>query len=164
MAAVRSWLLALIAVSLVCALAEALMPKGAVKRTGRLVCGLVLLSAILSPLRQVDVTEGKQWLESYLAGLEVREGELEEAADSQMKIIIEQEYAAYIVDKAAEFGLSCSAQVECRKTEEGLYLPNRTEVAGAFSEKAQAKLIRVITEDLGVPKQAQHYINEEEMP
>ena len=44
--AVRSWLLGLIAVSLVCALADALIPKGAVKRAGRLVCGLTLLAAI----------------------------------------------------------------------------------------------------------------------
>ena len=49
MGAVRSWLLAVIAVSLLCAVAEALMPSGAVKRVGRLVCGLVLVGAILSP-------------------------------------------------------------------------------------------------------------------
>lgn len=164
MAAVRGWLLALIAVSLVCALAEAMMPKGAVKRAGRLVCGLVLLAAILSPVREADVRGGERWLEDYLAGLEEREGELEEEVNSRMKVIIEQEYAAYIVDKAAELGLVCSAQVECRRTEEGIYLPDRAEVAGSLSESGRAELTRIIAEDLGIPGQAQRYISEEEMP
>lgn len=50
MGAVRSWLLAVIAASLLCAVAGALMPPGGVKRVGRLVCGLVMLAAVLSPL------------------------------------------------------------------------------------------------------------------
>ena len=55
--AVRSWLLAVTAVSLLCALAGALMPKGPVERVGRLVCGLVMLAAVLSPLARPDLGE-----------------------------------------------------------------------------------------------------------
>ena len=58
MGAVRSWLLTVIAASLICALADALMPPGAVRRVGRLVCGLVLLGAILTPLARLDLSGG----------------------------------------------------------------------------------------------------------
>lgn len=164
MGAVRSWLLTVIAASLICALADALMPPGAVRRVGRLVCGLVLLGAILTPLARLDLSGGQRWLEDYLASLENREAELAETVNEQMKVIIEQEYAAYIVDKAAGLGLTCTVQVECALSEDGLYLPVRTEVAGPQTAEVQAQLIRIISEDLGVPDSAQIYIDKEELP
>ncbi len=163
MGAVRSWLLAVIAVSLLCAVAEALMPSGAVKRVGRLVCGLVLVGAILSPAARLDVDGGRRWLERYLFSVQAREAELEHEVNGQMKIIIEQEYAAYILDKAAQLGLDCTVRVECGLSEEGLYLPVRTEVAGLSTAGSQRELIRIIKEDLGVPEERQFYV-EEEMP
>lgn len=164
MGAVRGWLLAVITVSLLCAVADALMPAGAVKRVGRLVCGLVLMGAILSPIARLDVEGSQRWLDSYLSSVRSREAELEDTVNSQMKLIIEREYAAYILDKAAQLGLECTVRVECELSEDGLYLPLRTEVAGLRTAGAQEKLIRIISEDLGVPAQSQIYLEEEEIP
>lgn len=162
MAGLRSWLLALVAASLICALADALMPKGAVKRVGRLVCGLVLASAILSPLAGLDVESGQSWLERHLASVEFQRAALEEEVNGQMKVIIEQEYAAYIVDKAAQLGAACSARTECRR-DGGLYLPQRVEVTGAVPPPLQAELVQIIVRDLGVPEE-QIDFSEEEAP
>lgn len=164
MGAVRGWLLTVIAASLICALADALMPQGAVRRVGRLVCGLVMLAAILSPLTELDISGGQRWLEDYLASLENREAELTETVNGQMKVIIEQKYAAYIVDKAAQLGVACSVQVECELTEEGLYLPARARVSGALTEGERAQITQIIREDLGVPESEQMYITEEDVP
>ena len=162
MAGLRGWLLALVAASLICALADALMPKGAVKRVGRLVCGLVLASAILSPLAGLDVESGQSWLERHLASVEFQRAALEEEVNGQMKVIIEQEYAAYIVDKAAQLGAACSARTECRR-DGGLYLPQRVEVTGAVPPPLQAELVQIIVRDLGVPEE-QIDFSEEEAP
>ena len=164
MGAVRGWLLTVIGASLICALADALMPPGAVRRVGRLVCGLVLLGAILSPLTQLDLPGGQRWLEDYLASLEAREEDLTETVNSQMKVIIEREYAAYIVDKAARLGLTCGLRVECGLSEEGLYLPVRVRVTGALTEEERARIAGMIAEDLGVPESEQLYITEEDVP
>ena len=164
MTAVRSWLLAVIAVSLLCAAAEAIMPRGAVKRVGKLVCGLVLLAAILSPLTALDLSGGQRWLEDYLAALDLREAELEETVNGQMKGIIEQEYAAYIVDKAAQLGLTCGLRVECRVSEEGLCLPVRAEVSGGLTEEERLRLVQIIESDLGIPESEQIYMEEERVP
>ena len=161
MGAVGHWLRAIIAVSLLCAVADALMPRGGVKRVGRLVCALVLIGAILSPIASLDVSEGRRWLDSYLSSVRSREAELEETVNSQMKVIIEQEYAAYILDKAAQLGLDCDVRVECGLSEDGLYLPVRTEVAGLSTAGEQEQLIRVIEQDLGVPAERQFYAEEE---
>ncbi|MCI8552294.1 MAG: stage III sporulation protein AF [Lawsonibacter sp.] len=153
MGAVGRWLTAVISVSLLCAMAGALMPQGAVKQVGRLVCGLVLLAAILSPLRELDVDAGRRWLDSYLDSTGQWEAALKETVNRQMKTIIEEECAAYIVDKAAQLGLRCTLRVECRETEEGLYLPLRAEVCGPLSDSDQTLLIRLIAEDLGIPEE-----------
>lgn len=163
MGALRSWLLAVIAAALLCAVADALMPPGAVKRVGRLVCGLVLIGAVLSPLAALDLEGSQRWLEGYLVSVRTREAELEETVSDQIKVIIEQKLSAYIVDKAAQLGLTCRARVECAASEDGLYLPVRTEVVGSMTADVQGKLIRVIESDLGVPAESQIYV-EEEMP
>lgn len=164
MEAVRNWLLAVIAAALLCAVADALMPSGAVKRVGRLLCGLALIGAILSPLATLDLEGSQRWLESNLVSLQSREAELEETVNGQIKVIIEQKYAAYIVDKAAELGMTCRARVECGLSEDGLYLPVRTEVTGATTADVQGRLIRLIQSDLGVPADAQIYVEEEDFP
>jgi len=164
MAGARGWLLAIISASILCAVADSLMPAGPVKRVGRLVCGLVLLCAVLSPAADLDLAGGRDWLEDYFAGLEAGRMALGERVDQEMKVIIEQEYAAYIVDKAAEMGLTCAARVSCRAEEAGLYVPDGTEVAGAGSDEGQSRLTRLIEEDLGVPLERQVYYSEEELP
>lgn len=58
MAGVGSWLLSITGASVLCALADGLMPAGPVRRVGRLVCGLVLLAVILAPLAQLDLKGG----------------------------------------------------------------------------------------------------------
>lgn len=140
------------------------MPPGAVRRVGRLVCGLVLLGAILSPLARLDLSGGQRWLQDYLASLENREAELAETVNEQMKVIIEQEYAAYIVDKTAQLGLTCGIRVECGLSEEGLYLPLRVRVSGALTDRERARIAQIIWEDLGVPEPEQLYITEEDTP
>lgn len=152
MGAVRGWLLAVIAVSLICALADALMPQGPARRVGKLACALALLCAVLSPLGELDPAAGERWLAEYFASLDGRRLELEETVGGQMKVIIEQRCAAYIVDKAAQQGLTCSARVECRASEEGVYLPERAEVSGALGEEDRARLLRLIAQDLGIPE------------
>ena len=160
---IRTWLLAIIAASILCALAERVMPPGPVKRVGGLTCGLVLLWTILTPVARPDLGAGRAWLEDYLAALEQRETELSDQVDQGRKVLIEQEYAAYIVDKAAEWELNCTARVKCR-VEEGLYIPDETMVAGPFSDVEQSRLTQMIREDLGVPAERQTYSAEGELP
>ena len=160
MAGVGSWLLSITGASVLCALADGLMPAGPVRRVGRLVCGLVLLAVILAPLAQLDLEGGQRWLEEYHLGLEDRTQELERQVDEQMKTIIEQEYAAYIVDKAAEMGLTCTARVSCQAVEGGVYVPSQTQVAGVLSQAERDQISQMIQADLGVPAQRQFYYEE----
>ena len=154
MEAARQWLLGVLSVCLVCALADALMPKGGVKRVGQLVCGLVMALAILSPAADFDLDGGQRWLEDYLAGVGRREDELEEQVNMGMKTIIEERYAAYIVDKAAGLGLSCAVRVTCEPDGEGLWLPVRAELTGAAAPEARTELAALLEAELGLTELA----------
>ena len=157
MAGVQLWLRSVLAVSLLCALADALTPQGGVKRVQRLVCGLVLAAAALGPAVRLDVEGGRRCLED----LELRRDQLEE--ETGMKSIIERSFAAYIVDKAAQLGLSpVQARVECRE-EDGVYLPQRLWVSGPLAQEEREELSRALEEELGVAREAQTY-DEEEKP
>ncbi len=159
MAGVKMWLLSLLAACLVCGIADALMPQGAVKKVGRLVCGLVLILSMLTPVVHLDIDGGQQWLESYLAEVEQREGELEEQVRGGIKTIIEEAYAAYIVDKAAQLGVTCTVKVVCRVQEDGLYLPIQADITGVLSMQKQEQLSNILKEELGLPIEGQHYMD-----
>ena len=114
MSALRDWVLGVAAAAILAALAQTLMPEGPVKRVGKLTCGLVLLAAVLRPLPLFDPGAGQRWLEGYFQQVEQIESGLEQDRQEQLKAIIEEKAAAYILDKAAQLGLSCTVSVECR--------------------------------------------------
>ena len=160
----RTWLLSLMFAAVLCAIARALMPAGPVKRAGGLICGLVMLSAVLAPAVQLSSAAAEAWTAQWSEGQAQREEELRQGVNEEMKRIIEQEFAAYIVDKAAEFGLDCTAQVTCEAAEDGLCLPVRAEVTGPLSQADQDRLTQLLQEELGIPAEGQVYHIEEELP
>lgn len=158
MAGIGRWLLGVIAVSILCAGAQALMPEGAGKQVGKLVCGLLLLTALLPLGRDAA------WSQTEIASAWVPdETELKQAALQLQKAVIEREYAAYIEDKAAERGLECTAQVTCRETD-GLLLPWAAAVSGSLPAEEERWLVRTISADLGVPLERQQYEHKEAQP
>ncbi len=164
MEGVRVWLLSILAVSLLCALADALMSKGPVKGVGKLACGIVLAAAVVSPVAQLDLESSRQWLEDWDVGLEQREEDLKKQVDEEMKPIIEQEYEAYIVDKAAQLEAVCTARVECRREDEGVYLPETVWISGSLSQQQREELTGTLLEELGLAPEALHYEDREGTP
>ena len=147
---VRMWLLSILAVSFLCALADTLMPRGAVKGVGKLVCGLVLTAAVLSPAVKLDLEAGGAWMKDYVSGVEEREEELKNQVDEEMKRIIEQEYEAYILDKAVQLGAVCTVRVECRGEEDGVYLPDHVQISGGVSQPVREELMETLGRELGL--------------
>lgn len=156
---IRAWVLTVTVSALVVAAAEALMPEGAVKKVGKLTGGLILVLGILQPLMSMDYQALYDQAATLPAGGLSRES-LTEAAADPMKGIIEAELSAYIVDKGAELGLSCTAQVECAAGEEGLPTPRQVTVSGPFTQSQKERLMEYITQDLGIPRELQFYRNE----
>ena len=123
-----------------------------------------LLAAVLRPLVEVEALSPGDLLEDYQAQAAVQTQELEEGRNTALKSIIEQEFAAYIVDKAAQLGAECQVEVLCAPEGEGVFLPWQVTVTGNLSPGQQEQLTAQIQEDLGVPPERQQYETKEELP
>ena len=156
MDAAREWLLGVTAAAILAALAEGLMQEGG----PRLVCGLVLLAAVFRPAAELTLpAEGG--LSGYSAQIEEQADRLRTDTNDWMKLVIEEQCAAYVMDKAAELGITCQVRVTCTQEEAGVFLPWRCSVTGDLAQEEQEQLVREIQSDLDIPAQRQEYIREE---
>lgn len=156
---IRSWLIGVLCASMVVAVAEHLMPPGAVRKIGKITAGLVLLLAIVQPFLNVDAADLTQGfsLEEYRAQMSEYDSTLEEENLELMKDIIAEQVAAYIVDKAAGMGISCTAEVTLTEDAQGNALPYSVIVVGALTPAQRNALTGEITAELAIPSQRQYY-------
>lgn len=158
MGAVRGWLLGVTATALVVALADTLAPEGSIKKVCRLAGGLALLLAALSPLTGVL---GGDRITGAAGGWRERahryELELAEESGRMYLTIIERETAAYVMDKAKEFGFECAVEVTCGYDEQAVPCPWEITARGSWTQEQRSRLERLLEEELGVPAQRQHY-------
>ena len=119
-----------------------------------------MAAALLAPLlRGAELSGYSLNLARYRAGAETLTGEGEALRRMLDRGIIEREMEAYILDKARTLGVPLSgARVALRWSTEGVWLPERVELTGPYSEA----LARAVEAELGVPRRAQHWRTDEE--
>ena len=159
---IRQWLLGVVCTALVMAVADSLAPEGSVKKVCRMAGGLALLLAAAGPIIRLDGGMLSSVLEGHQALLQGYEETLEEQNNLFYQTIIEENTAAYIVDKAEEMGIFCQAEVTLSYDEDGVPCPWEVTARGDWTDEARVALARLLEDDLGVPPQRQHY--EERLP
>ena len=159
---VRQWLLGVACTALLMAVADSLAPAGSVKKVCRMAGRLALLLAAVGPLLRLDIGVLDNMLEEYRTAVRSYEKTLEEQNNLFYQTIIEEETAAYIVDKAEEMGISCQAEVTLSYDENGVPCPWEVTAWGTWTDETREELARLLEDDLGVPPQRQHY--EERLP
>lgn len=159
-AAVSEWIRTVAGTSLLCCCAMYLCPKGRVRDALRVVCGVVLALALISPVEEFDFRSYSESLAVYRAQAEDINAMADEAYSSLTRSVIEQEYAAYISDKAAEQGLALSSvTVGVEWGGDGVWYPLEAYISG--TEQAKAALMPVIERELGIPEERQYWNNDE---
>ena len=155
----RNWIFSLAGTALVCAAALRLTPEGRVKSVLRLLCGVCLTAALLSPLLTAALDDYPLELARYRAQGAAAAAAGTEARRELDRAIIERETEAYILDKARALGLPLrAADVALRWSTEGVWLPESVTLTGPYS----APLARAIEGELGIPRGAQHWKTDEE--
>ena len=151
----------LCAVSLLCGAALSMLPEGGVKRVAEILCTASLILAVLSPIKEIDMdsyaleSARMHELETQLA----RQGE--EAEDRLSRLVIEQEYEAYIMDKAGELGIEgLAADVEVQWSLEGFWMPWGVELSSGCSQESRERLSRLLESELGIPYERQRWNSE----
>ena len=164
MEALKDWLLAVLAVSLLTAIAQAVMPEGSVKAVGRLACGLLVFLAVARPVLGIDYARLTSVIRSYTELTQQTESELTETKNSLTESIIAQETAAYIQDTTETLGLDCTAAVDWDWSEDGLPTPTEVIVTGDLTFAERETLTDTLTQELGLERERIVYADDEEEP
>lgn len=150
---VRQLILSVTAASLFGAVVLALVPDSALKEAIRLGVGIVLILSLIIPLRNT--------LPSGLSDLlpQTAEEQQDEAGDVYRAAIQEQVEAQttdYIIQQAAENGISCTAQATADISEDGTVSVTAVFIRpeGDVSESRLNTLRQQISTQLGVPERA----------
>ena len=154
---IRTWLIGITAAAMVVAVSECLVPEGTVKKIGKLTCGLLMLIAILRPVVSLDYSVMSGMLADYRLAASGYGAALEVENQRLIKDIIEEETSAYIQNKAAEVGASCTVEVTCKNDDAGNLYPDSVCITGELTNEQTDTLRRLIESDLAIPAQNQQY-------
>ena len=129
--------------------AAGLAPKGREQAGVRLVGGLMLLLALLSPLRGLG--RGRISAEVFLPDRETVASTNLQTREDALALIIQEKTAAYISDKGAELGLHIQVQVDTELTAAGIPVPAWARICGAYDPR----LSRFLEKEVGIPRDHQ---------
>ena len=156
-AAVRTWLTAVAAVSLLLSVVQYITPKGTLRDTASFIGGLLLLLVLLQPVRKAALPDDVHMgLAEYEKQVETYRTKLEEERKKKLGTLRESETEAYILDKAARMGLTVRIKVGTEENSEGVPVPVSAELTGTPSRE----LSRWIEAELGIPVERQVWLNE----
>ena len=153
MDSLRAWLLSLAGAALLTALAAMFPTSESLRRIVKLIGGVALLFA---PLVAFDY-------DSYAAALQdcrvsvSTDGAVSDSSERLQRTVIESELRAYILDKAAQCGVSLAdAQVTLQWSTDGYWYPYAVRLVTAGAAE-NSRLAQTIESDLGIPRARQEW-------
>ncbi len=153
-AAVAAWVRGLVGAAALCAIALALCPAGRVRRVLNLVCGAVMAVSLLAPVVSFDFAEYSSALAKYSETALDSSADGKIAAERLNRAIIQDECAAYILDKADALGVAViQAEVRAEWSEEGYWFPSECSIVA--TDPANSALQNAIEAELGIPPERQ---------
>jgi stage III sporulation protein AF len=157
------WIASVAASALISAIALGIAPKGRVHSVLRLVCGVVMVIALVSPVLNFNLDTFSLNAARYRQELSDILGNMTEAENTLTRTIIEDECAAYILDKAQVIGLSVqSVSVTAKWGDEGYFYPYETRISALGDSEQKGALQRVVEGELGIPPERLYWNGSEE--
>lgn len=154
----RNWLTGMICTAAIVALAQALTPKGTVKKIGTMIGGLVLMCVMLKPVLGFDFSAFSAAMSQYRLEAEEASLALTEENLSQMKDLIAGETEAYIADKAEALGAAAEGAVRCEVNGDGLPYPAEATVFGNLTEGQKREIQSGLESEFGIPAEHQSFL------
>ena len=150
-AALRSWLTAILATAVLLSVAEKLIPEGSVRKIASMTGGLLLLTVLVRPITSLRPDSFSLDMGDYSQVIQERQAELQAENENALSELIAERTAAYISDKADTLGLAVQVQVETKNGADGVPVPWQAEIWGQRSPILAAYM----EEELGIPGERQ---------
>ena len=157
MESIRQYILSVISVAILCAMAQMLLTNGLASSLVKLITGLMITVVALQPILEIDLTElNGYFLPVSTNGLYAAEAGAH-ASENAVSELIVQRLETYICNKAEEMGAEVTADVLL--AEENPPVPETIMVIGNISPYVKARLSECMQKDLGVSKDNQIWIS-----
>lgn len=146
--------------SILCGAVCSIIPEGSVKRVTGILCSCVLIITVLTPLRDLDFDYYAKLMTKYREREAAVYASGDELRDRLNRTVIEDEYAAYITDKAATLGIIVvEAEVEVKWSSDGVWVPYSAKIEGVAGEREKCNLEDKLLSELGIPSERVEWIN-----
>ena len=155
---IRNSLKSLCLLSIFCGAALSISPEGSVKRIMNILVSAILLTLVILPFKEFDYP-GYALFEGKLRQHEKELAESSEQINDRLnRLVIEEEYGAYIMDKAAELHMSISElKVNVYWSTEGLWLPQSVSIKYDGDQAERSRLEGIISAELGIAPERQYW-------
>lgn len=156
---ISDWLLGLIGVAMLAAVAGFFAPKGAMARVLKLIGGVAMTAALLAPLLDFDYASYAAALQRYDVDA-VWDAEAAAQTENRLnRLVIEDACGAYILDKAAQLGVPLSGvEVTVQwSAADGVWYPDTATLRLPAGGAPSAALENAIESDLGIPAECQKW-------
>ena len=153
----RAYIFSVAAAALLCSIVRTMTAGKAVSWAAELVIGLVMCLAVLGSALNLELPDISYFTDGFM-----EDGEAAAAYGSQIAVqsqnaVIKQQLEAYILEEAEM--LSANIQVEVTVNDAGI--PTGVTCVGIIPAGTRASLSRMITEELGIPEEAQVWTQKE---
>lgn len=150
----KQYILSLILWAFSCGIISQIVSETKAKELVRLVCGIIMTILILRPLAGIDLESLLEIPFADSTGVEAYVAEGEQVAFEHQERCISSACEAYILDKARNLGAEICADISLNED----LLPVSAVIIGEIPQEIQIDLQKILTMDLGIPKENQQWI------
>lgn len=155
---IGSWVRGIAGAAIICGAALALTPKGKVREVLKVICGIVVIIAFVSPFIDNDSVAFSMDLSQYRAQADDIAFSAEKEQTNLSRSIIEQELTSYILDKAQTLGIEdLKADIVLKWGDEGFWYPYEIALEARAGTAEKNSLTSYIEGELGIPASRQHW-------
>ena len=149
---VGRYLLSVIAVSIICAVATNLIDKSSAHYpVVRLLTGVFLSITVLSPLTSIHISDISAYFEAIEQDGEFYSGQGIQAASELTSSSITDQLQTYILDKASSLGADVHAEVILR--DDSVYSISTVSISGNISPYVKTRLQQTLCDELGLSEE-----------
>lgn len=157
MAQLWEYLLSVTGAAMICGVAVKLVSGGAAGASVKMVTGLLMLLAVVSPWTKIQFEDWNDFTaDIQIAGDQAAADGIAHS-EKALRDSISQRVRTYILDKAKSLDAQLTVEVEL--TEDALPTPCGATVTGNISPYAKAVLSEWMEQELGIGKEAQVWIS-----
>ena len=157
MEALRSYILSVVAGAVVCGIVVKLLgEKGTQGAVAKLMAGLFLTFTVIRPIADIRLSKIGDILDIYSSDAMAAVEAGSQISKDGLTQSIKTQTEAYILDKAKALGLA--VQVTVTLSEDEIPVPVGVTISGAVSPYAKGRLAELLSNELGIEKEAQKWI------